>query len=194
MRRISQSVGCHCLLLFNFPLLGQEEEEEEAEENDFSQLINNLGEDEEQKVNGDNGVASAAAYTVYATDEELAQTAAPSQADQVPPELVTSSNSTSAQFFSDADCAQAALQAVNDILGDMETTDDADEMTTVTTTEMTKADDGQEEEPTTRLFPIFYKSTAAVQGDGDSGSSSPAITAPAATRSQTGIHCCFLKL
>ena len=105
------------------------------------------------------------AYTVYASEEEMAATAAAAPSPHVP--------LTTEQFSSDADCALAAMQAVNEILenlADMGAGEAADD-----TEEEEQQQQSCPEEP--RLYPIFYKSGQQTQ-------SSPATTCN--TRAQTG--------
>jgi hypothetical protein len=144
---------------------------DEAEDTDFSQLIDNLDVDEEKE-----GVTSTA-YTVFASEEELAQTAtaaASPSANAAAAAVVTQEQ----LFVNDAaECAEAALKAVHDILGDMNAMDCDDEQGTATaaaTTQQADQENGGKEEAS-KLFPIFYKT--AVQGGGDSANSSSPNTA-----------------
>ncbi len=83
---------------------------QEETTHDFSQLIENLELDEEQKEEEqeEEEQEEGAAYTVYATEEELALTAVPPGSESAHQEA-----GPAAGFLSDADCALTALQGWN---------------------------------------------------------------------------------
>lgn len=156
-------------------------QEEEVEENGISQLIENLDCERQDDETGSD--ATRTAYTVFATEEELRQTAAAPQ-KPTPPELAAAA-AVGEQFVDDeAECAKAALHAVTDIIGDLGAIEDdgmeATEADDAQKVKKAEGNSGHEAEP--KLFPIFYKS-AGVQGGGDASASSTTTAA----RPLTGI-------